>query len=243
MISKRCIAWLAGSVLTFATTVAAGVPYTLAPDSFDEVQDEFRIARQERSLGVDKCLGWIERLYVLAEAKVGSAEGFDALTLVLEIGASRQSSEIQRAAAAAPERIVAGYSDDVKKIGPFLMRGADEELVKQVMTRTKSPAVKATCLYIEAVAIVDMGYAAKIPADLADHALAVLKQIRDDYGAEKTFEGQPFAEAIAGDLFQLEKLRIGMVAPDIAANDLDGVPFKLSDYRGKVVVLDFWGNW
>ena len=44
-------------------------------------------------------------------------------------------------------------------------------------------------------------------------------------------------------LFELENLRIGMVAPDIVAKDLDGVEFKLSDYRGKVVVLDFWGNW
>ncbi len=31
--------------------------------------------------------------------------------------------------------------------------------------------------------------------------------------------------------------------PEIEAEDLDGVTFKLSDYRGKVVVLDFWGNW
>ena len=36
---------------------------------------------------------------------------------------------------------------------------------------------------------------------------------------------------------------IGEVAPEIEGEDLDGVPFKLSDYRGKVVVLDFWGNW
>ena len=34
-----------------------------------------------------------------------------------------------------------------------------------------------------------------------------------------------------------------MVAPEIEAEDLDGVNFKLSDYRGKVVVIDFWGDW
>ena len=33
------------------------------------------------------------------------------------------------------------------------------------------------------------------------------------------------------------------LAPEIEGEDIDGVPFKLSDYRGKVVVLDFWGNW
>lgn len=43
--------------------------------------------------------------------------------------------------------------------------------------------------------------------------------------------------------FEKTRLQIGMQAPDIAAQDLDGVPFKLSDYRGKVVVIDFWGDW
>jgi len=36
---------------------------------------------------------------------------------------------------------------------------------------------------------------------------------------------------------------VGMAAPVIEGQDVDGVPFKLSDYRGKVVVLDFWGDW
>lgn len=44
-------------------------------------------------------------------------------------------------------------------------------------------------------------------------------------------------------LFELNNLAIGKIAPEIEGDDLDGVTFKLSDYRGKVVVLDFWGDW
>ena len=37
--------------------------------------------------------------------------------------------------------------------------------------------------------------------------------------------------------------QIGQTAPEIEGEDIDGQRFKLSDYRGKVVVLDFWGDW
>jgi hypothetical protein len=44
-------------------------------------------------------------------------------------------------------------------------------------------------------------------------------------------------------IFELEKLQIGMAAPDIQGRDENDAAFKLSDYKGKVVVLDFWGFW
>ena len=39
------------------------------------------------------------------------------------------------------------------------------------------------------------------------------------------------------------KPAVGFAAPEITGVDLDGVEFNLSDYRGKVVMLDFWGDW
>ncbi|MBL8901438.1 MAG: redoxin domain-containing protein [Planctomycetes bacterium] len=63
-----------------------------------------------------------------------------------------------------------------------------------------------------------------------------------DFEAVKASKS-PLAARAEGQIFILENLQIGMTAPDIEANDLDGVAFKLSDYRGKVVVLDFWGDW
>jgi peroxiredoxin len=41
----------------------------------------------------------------------------------------------------------------------------------------------------------------------------------------------------------MRNLAVGKPAPQIEGVDLDSVAFKLSDYQGKVVLLDFWGNW
>jgi hypothetical protein len=38
-------------------------------------------------------------------------------------------------------------------------------------------------------------------------------------------------------------LAVGSTAPEIKGKDANGKPLKLSDFRGKVVVLDFWGDW
>ena len=35
----------------------------------------------------------------------------------------------------------------------------------------------------------------------------------------------------------------GRPVTDFSATDLDGKPISLQDYRGKVVLLDFWGVW
>jgi thiol-disulfide isomerase/thioredoxin len=44
-------------------------------------------------------------------------------------------------------------------------------------------------------------------------------------------------------LDNMHNLAPGKPAPEIENLDLNGKPLKLSDYRGKVVVLVFWGSW
>jgi len=60
---------------------------------------------------------------------------------------------------------------------------------------------------------------------------------------QKEFGKTGYAAQAAGMIFEADHLQIGMQAPDFDALDQDGKPWKLSDYRGKVVVVDFWGYW
>ena len=55
------------------------------------------------------------------------------------------------------------------------------------------------------------------------------------YAANETKEAPPEA--------RIELLKVGAPAPDFTTTDINGKEIKLSDYRGKVVILDFWATW
>ena len=38
-------------------------------------------------------------------------------------------------------------------------------------------------------------------------------------------------------------LEVGNVAPEITGKDVNGKAMKLSDFRNKIVVIDFFGDW
>jgi hypothetical protein len=87
------------------------------------------------------------------------------------------------------------------------------------------------------------------PDKLAKEAEIAFEEAAAKYGDvvvstnPSTMKNVTIADKAAGELFEIRNLAIGKTAPDIVGDDLDGKPLKLSDYRGKVVVLDFWGNW
>ena len=60
--------------------------------------------------------------------------------------------------------------------------------------------------------------------------------------ADVPFRRGTVGEAAELELYALRHLSVGQPAPDIEGPDQDGVRFKLSDYRGKVVLLYFWSE-
>jgi peroxiredoxin len=57
------------------------------------------------------------------------------------------------------------------------------------------------------------------------------KEVRNSAGGKK----------MAKEIDSLKIVRIGAMAPTFTMNDTSGVPVKLSSFRGRYVLLDFWG--
>jgi len=55
--------------------------------------------------------------------------------------------------------------------------------------------------------------------------------------------GRTLSDVARPKLEALGSLAVGKVASEIEGEEIDGKPMKLSQYRGKVVVLVFWGTW
>jgi peroxiredoxin len=59
---------------------------------------------------------------------------------------------------------------------------------------------------------------------------------------------QPLKDTDAGKQLKqsftaLKATALGTMAPDFTQNDVDGKPIKLSSFRGKYVLIDFWASW
>jgi hypothetical protein len=116
------------------------------------------------------------------------------------------------------------------------LSGSDEVLQKVFAT---NPAKKAKA------------YARYVMAQRTEEAAAkdrILEEVGKDFAdvelpGSKGQGGEKLGKVAARELYALRNIKVGGTPPDIAGKDMDGAPFKLADYRGKVVVLDFWGFW
>jgi hypothetical protein len=89
------------------------------------------------------------------------------------------------------------------------------------------------------------GYLARLKADrrkLEAEAIQLFHELAEKYGDQK-HRGKTLGEYARAAIFEIQGLGVGKPAPDIEGEDIEGRRLKLSDYRGKVVVLDFWGHW
>jgi len=58
-----------------------------------------------------------------------------------------------------------------------------------------------------------------------------------------TIRSSKSGQKFAANLVAAKLTAVGALAPDFTQNDVNGKPVKLSDFRGKYVLVDFWASW
>jgi hypothetical protein len=77
----------------------------------------------------------------------------------------------------------------------------------------------------------------------AKEVVELFERAADKYGDVKLQYFGTIGDKAKAELFEIRHLTVGKEAPDIEGEDQDGKKFKLSDYKGKVVMLDFWSQY
>lgn len=60
---------------------------------------------------------------------------------------------------------------------------------------------------------------------------------------KSSFNDNPSVTEFLTKMSKLKSLSVGSQAPDFTIAGLDGKPVKLSDFKGKYVLIDFWASW
>ncbi len=75
----------------------------------------------------------------------------------------------------------------------------------------------------------------------ADKEFAVYQQLDKELGSK--MPNNPYYKDFHLKVSEMSKLSIGSTPPEIIMNNPEGKPMKLSDLKGKVVLVDFWASW
>ena len=82
-----------------------------------------------------------------------------------------------------------------------------------------------------------------LDAEADQERIIQLMQSIVDFAGEVKYGANDYKLLADGRLFSIRRLQVGSEIPDIEGPDVDGEVFRLADYRGKVIMLDFWGDW
>lgn len=120
-----------------------------------------------------------------------------------------------------------------------------EPILKAVIEKNTNREEKAAALYaLGAVHFKNFDASAdRVSGEASKNkALECFQQFNANF-ADVTIQGFKLSDFAAKMLFEMTNLQVGCEAPEIEGKDAEGVSFKLSDYRGKHVIVIFWGGW
>jgi hypothetical protein len=216
--------------------------------SYQEIMSDYRAetdATKKRAIASSRmpvlAKEYMEKYQVIADAHAKTPDAVEALTLVSNLASRARDTA---AATKAKQQLLANHINDKAFAKVVSLWSRDDETLAKIGSESTSRDVQGVALYYQ----MSKAKGRSLTDKNAAVVKPMMKRITDEFGDVRMQYSNgrdrgSLAELIENELFAFENLRIGKVAPDILGEDLDGVKFKLTDYRGKVVVIDFWGDW
>lgn len=228
--------------------LAQAAPYDNYKKELEALFREHWDNRDKEFFEKDPELVYIDKLKDVAKRAAGTKWGAEALQRAF--GAALRIGD-ERLGRALADECIAKYPDSdshwemawscydrVLRSGPAWVK----DVLWMIAKNSSSPDAKAGSRYWLGCLLV---YDRKATADGKAEGRKLFEQVKKDYRGAKPHVWdhglQPnYATLAEGCLFELDHLQVGMTAPDFEGTGLDGKTFKLSDFRGKMVVIDFW---
>lgn len=258
----RIRSWLAATLALFVTAAAcADAEYDALLAEFQKAQQEwFKLLNAASEAQTDKSApldisklpprpegDFRPRFKAYADKHAGKSEAIPALVWLMQAGATGGEPDADgKAALEALTRAHAGdpaMADHVEQLRYFSWqygRDAMLALFEKVARENKSPKAAAWAEFNTGYVLYNGAPGDRPDADRSADMKRAAEIFRNV--AKAHAEGD-VGKAAAGFVFELDNLQLGMKAPDFEGQDVDGRKIRLSDFRGKVVVIDFWGYW
>lgn len=192
-----------------------------------------------------------ERFAELGRAQRGTALAYDSWAQIVSL-ATMSSTSSERGTKLLTEALnalttdhaqseaLAGLAGNLRYTSAALGEERVLQTLRDIAGRSPHRSVRAAALYSLGAVLGD-----ERPAGdprIAE-AKAVFAELQKDFADVKQSESRSYADAASVFVFALENLAVGRPCPDFEALDAEGAGFRLSDYKGKVVLVDFWGFW
>jgi len=183
---------------------------------------------------------FVKGALAIADRAKGTDVAAEALIWALQLGLDRKQTE------SCLERLLEDHleSESLGDVCSSLPRSgpAVDRFLIAVAEKSPHATAKGKALFARASHLKEM---AESTGDAAHEkqAIDLFNQVVEEYAGVELQSGEKLGERSRASIVALETFGIGKPCPDITGTDADGVAFKLSDYRGKVIFLDFWGFW
>lgn len=194
---------------------------------------------------------FLERAAAVARGQRGSPVAFDAWSRIVSRATSiaPMAPASKKLVSEALDALLAGHLDSkaLANVVASLRYSAGVVGDELVLHFTDELGRRSSIVEVRAEA--RFAHAAVLAAERASddprrkQGLEELAAIEREFGELVSSNGRTHGENARGLRFELENLAVGQPCPDFSAVDAEGVAFKLSDYQGKVVLIDFWGFW